>query len=80
MKRVFAVLISVCVLSQLASPVPAEVTLRHKWVYVSTNLLVRKNVDELMPLMERIKRCGYTGILLADSKFTRLAGYGERYF
>ena len=79
MKRVFAVFICVCVLSQLTSPAHADVDLKHRWVYVSTNLLTEKNIDDLLSLMARAKRAGYTGILLADSKFARLGTLDPRY-
>ena len=51
-----------------------------KWIYKSTNLLVDKNVDELEALMKRGHAAGYTHMLLADSKFSRLADMYDRYF
>jgi hypothetical protein len=51
-----------------------------KWIYKSTNLLVEKNVDEVGKLLEQGHAAGYTHMLLADSKFSRLMEMDERYF
>jgi hypothetical protein len=51
-----------------------------KWLYKSTNILVDKNVDELEKLFARGHDAGYTHVLLADSKFSRLAEMDPRYF
>ena len=40
-----------------------------RWVYGSFNLQVEKSVDDLIALIGRASRAGYTGILLADYKF-----------
>ncbi len=51
-----------------------------KWIYASRNLLVEKSVDELGVLLQRGHAAGYTHLLLADSKFSRLAEMDARYF
>lgn len=51
-----------------------------KWIYKSTNLLVDKNVDELGQLFAKGHAAGYTHVLLADAKFSRLAELDGRYF
>jgi hypothetical protein len=51
-----------------------------RWVYCPQNLLVDKNVDELIRLMERAAKAGYTGIVLADYKFNILGRVPDRYF
>jgi hypothetical protein len=51
-----------------------------RWVYCPQNLLVDKNVDELIRLMERAGKAGYTGIVLADYKFNILGRMPDRYF
>lgn len=51
-----------------------------KWLYVSRNLQVDKSVDELDQLMQRGAAAGYTKMLLADSKFSRLGDVIDRYF
>ena len=55
-------------------------SLRDRWVYVQTNLLVASNLDKLEPMLRRASKAGYNGVLLADSKFSRLADMDERYF
>src|SRR5688572_15279283 len=55
-------------------------SLRDRWVYVQTNLLVASNLDKLEPMLRRASKAGYNGVLIADSKFSRLADMDERYF
>ncbi|MCC6969042.1 MAG: hypothetical protein IT434_02375 [Phycisphaerales bacterium] len=59
---------------QPASPPP------HRFAYVSANLLVDEEVDRVEGLITRAAAAGYTGVVLADSKFCRLADMDERYF
>ena len=51
-----------------------------KWIYRATNLLVDKNVDTLGEFFARGEAAGYTHMLLADSKFSRLGVMDARYF
>jgi hypothetical protein len=51
-----------------------------RWVYCSFNLQVDKSVDDLIALIERAKRDGYTGIVLADYKFQVLYRVPDYYF
>jgi hypothetical protein len=51
-----------------------------KWLYQQTNLLVNKNVDDLEAIWRRAAAAGYTHVLLADSKFSRLGELDARYF
>jgi hypothetical protein len=51
-----------------------------RWVYCSFNLQVDRSVDELIALIERASRAGYTGILLADYKFQVLYRVSDFYF
>ncbi len=51
-----------------------------RWVYCANNLLVDKNVDEVISLIERSGKAGYTGMVLADFKFSILDRMPERYF
>jgi hypothetical protein len=51
-----------------------------RWVYCSSNLQVDRSVDELIALIERASRAGYTGILLADYKFQVLYRVPDFYF
>lgn len=54
-------------------------TLEHRWLYLSTNLLVDKNVAEATALIDRAAKAGYTGVVLTDSKFMRWDNLPERY-
>ena len=56
-----------------------RVQLRHRWVYISTNLLVDTHVERTLAVMARAARAGYTGIALADSKFMRWGTLPDRY-
>jgi hypothetical protein len=51
-----------------------------RWVYCSFNLQVDRSVDELIDLIDRASRAGYTGILLADYKFQVLYRVPDFYF
>ena len=51
-----------------------------RWVYCSFNLQVDKSVDDLIALIERASRDGYTGIVLADYKFQVLYRVPDFYF
>ena len=50
-----------------------------RWIYLATNLLVDKNVNDGLALLARAKKAGYNGVLLADSKFMRWDMLDERY-
>jgi hypothetical protein len=54
--------------------------LEHRWLYLSTNLLVEENVDEAVEILARAAKSGYNGVLLADYKFNILDRMPERYF
>jgi hypothetical protein len=40
-----------------------------RWVYCSTNLQVDRSADDVIMLIERAGRDGYTAVMLADYKF-----------
>jgi hypothetical protein len=65
--------------SALAASQQGKLDLPCRWVYVSVNLLVDKNVESTLALLERSARDGYTGIVLTDSKFCRWDDLPERY-
>jgi len=52
---------------------------RQLWFYLPTNLLVDENVAKDVALMRRAARAGYSGVMLADSKFMRWDILPERY-
>ncbi len=58
---------------------PGKLELPHRWVYVSTNMLVAKNVESTIALLQRAAEAGYTGVALADSKFMRWDRMPPRY-
>jgi hypothetical protein len=49
------------------------------WFYYPVNLLPPKNIDKLEPIWRRAAAAGYTHVLLADSKFNRLAEMPREY-
>lgn len=51
-----------------------------KWIYVSKNLAVDKSLTEIKQIMTDGQAAGYDHILLADSKFSRLADMNAHYF
>ena len=56
-----------------------DMNLRHRWVYIQTNLLVDKNVESVISLLERSAGAGYNGIVIADSKFMRWDNLPSKY-
>ena len=62
----------------LALAAPAQAL--EKWFYYPTNLAVDKNIDQLEVIWQRAAAAGYTHVLLADSKFSRLGDMDARYF
>ena len=58
---------------------PAKPALTHRWVYLSTNMLVDKNVEDALTILRRAAKAGYTGVVLTDSKFMRWDQLPERY-
>src|SRR5262249_52733317 len=51
-----------------------------RWVYCSANLQVDQSVEQVIALIEKTKRSGYTGIMLADYKLQVLYRVPEFYF
>ncbi|MGO8750296.1 MAG: hypothetical protein ACLQNE_30495, partial [Thermoguttaceae bacterium] len=54
--------------------------LEHRWFYLPTNLLVDKNIEDAVVLLDRAAKAGYNGVVLSDSKFMRWDVVLERYF
>jgi hypothetical protein len=75
MKRLLPLLLLICALSTRAAEPPREL-----WLYCPVNLAVDKNIDKLHDLWHRAAAAGYTHVLLADSKFSRLAAMDKHYF
>lgn len=65
---------------------PAETVAQHipppadRFVYISANLLVDAEVSRVESLIDHAAAAGYTGVVLADSKFCRLADLPDKYF
>jgi hypothetical protein len=51
-----------------------------RWFYAMHNLLVDKNVDDLIALIERAGKSSYNGVVIADYKFNILDRMTPRYF
>jgi hypothetical protein len=57
----------------------AEPRYADRWVYCQHNLLVDQNVEDLLKILDRAAKAGYTGLVLADYKFNILDRMPERY-
>ena len=79
MKRFVALSAFVCALWS-STTLRADVELKHRWVWCMHNLATDANVDFLSTLMERAKKCGYTGFVLSDYKFNVLDRMDRHYF
>ncbi len=76
-----AVFLAVTLVVLMSPPCRAADGKKELWLYYPTNLLVEENVDRLEDLWGRAAKVGYTHVLLADSKFARLAEMeGTAYF
>ncbi|HUV38551.1 MAG TPA: carbohydrate binding domain-containing protein [Planctomycetota bacterium] len=62
------------------TPLAAELDLRHKWVWCMQNLRNPQMADEVIGLMERAKKAGYTGFVISDWTHNILDQQGESYF
>jgi len=61
------------------APPKGKVVMAHRWMYLSTNLLVPENAARAETLMRRAKAAGYNGVVLADYKMNILNRMGESY-
>ncbi len=50
-----------------------------RWVWIMANLLVDKEADRVVALIERAGKAGYNGAVLSDTKFNILGWMPERY-
>lgn len=53
---------------------------QRRWVYAQYNLLVDKNVEQVLDLIARAQKSGFNGMVLADYKFNVLERLPDRYF
>ena len=68
---------SACVAAEIGG---AASPYHERWLYCSFNLQVDRSVDDLIALVERASRCGYTGIVLSDYKLQVLYRVPDFYF
>ena len=73
---VIVAFLTFCITTHIRAAEPAP----DLWLYCPTNLLVDKNIDKLHDLWSRAAKAGYTHVLLAESKFSRLNAMDKRYF
>ncbi len=53
--------------------------IRKLWFYLSMNFLVKEKLEASLALLERAEKAGYTGVVVADSKFARWDVLPPRY-
>src|SRR5262245_36594165 len=70
-------LLAVSVLPAAEEPKPL---FAQRWLYASHNLLVEKNLDTLLALIDRAGKSSYNGLVLADYKFNILDRMPPNYF
>jgi hypothetical protein len=73
----FALIIAVTSLTTVSARAQEK---KELWLYYPTNLLVKENIDKLDATWTKAAKLGYTHVLLADSKFSRLGDMDQRYF
>jgi hypothetical protein len=62
-----------------ALAVQAATPRKERWFYIPTNFQVDARANEVVALLERSAKSGYTHALVADSKFSRLATVTANY-
>ena len=58
----------------------AQARFDRRWVWVMTNLLVEKEADRVVALIERAGRDGYNGLVISDYKLNFLERMPPHYF
>lgn len=66
--------------SPSAADSPAQPVYRDRWLYCQTNLQVEKNAGDLVALINRAAKSGYTAVVLADYKLNVLDRVPKHYF
>lgn len=64
----------------LVMPTLLRAEVNQFWIYKSANLQVDASAEEVLALISRGSKLGYTHLLLADSKFSRLESVTDGYF
>lgn len=63
-----------------AQSIGAAERYERRWFYASHNLLDEKQVSNLVEIIQRAKKSGYNGVVLADDKFSILGQVPPAYF
>lgn len=73
--------IAFTILATFVAGVPAQAAapLKHRWVYVSTNLQVDSSVPKVEGILRRAHAAGYNGVVLADYKLSLLDNVQPQY-
>ena len=71
----FLLLLSTALISERVADAnesdPAGLPLKYRWVFTMTNLARADALQQTLALVQRARRAGYNGILVADSKFDK---------
>jgi hypothetical protein len=72
---VWLLLFAIALPGQTKPAVPSQ----DRLIYLMTNLLVDSNVDRDLAMLSKARRLGYTGVMVADSKFCRWGSLPAHY-
>jgi hypothetical protein len=64
----------------VAAPPAGGAQFQWRWVYGPCNFQADKSVDELVAMMQRAHKDGYTGLMVNDRKFNQIEGRPENYY
>jgi hypothetical protein len=78
--RHHAVLVALCALASPARAAEPATRYADRWFYVMPNLQVDTSADEVVALIRRAAKGGYTGVVIADYKFNVLDRVPDWYF
>ena len=81
MKRICLLVLPALVLAcaGLAFGAEPKTGLAQRLVYIQTNLLVDKNVEAVLQVLQHAAKAGYNGVVIADSKFMRWDNLPSKY-
>jgi hypothetical protein len=77
MKRILSIVL--LIVTVIASAARAE-EVKRLWVYYPVNFQVDDSTNNLLSMMERAKKAGYTGFLITDYKFGRIEDRPKNYY
>jgi hypothetical protein len=79
-RRAFSLLLVIAATLFLPAARADEPRYQQRWLYSMHNLMVDKNADEVVALIQRAGKAGYNGIVLADYKLNKLGEMPPGYF